>query len=83
MPRKTFKAWASESLIGHIVLIEVTFSPAILILLLILNYQQGTLTLLWAAYLVCMVAVVGAVLATTIWYTITVKIMKHRGGKLD
>jgi hypothetical protein len=67
MRKQNFREWAKSSLIGHIVLSELTFSLSLLFVLLFLNYNQGTLTVAWAIYLVFMVAVLGAVLGITIW----------------
>jgi heme/copper-type cytochrome/quinol oxidase subunit 4 len=83
MPYKSFREWAKSSLIGHVVLFELTFSLTLLIVFLFLNYNQGTLTLAWAIYLVFMLAVVGAVLGITIWYVFTAKNVKRQGGNRD
>ncbi len=83
MQHKTFREWARTSLIGHVVIFEMTFSLALLILFLIVNYNEGTLTLAWALHLVFISTVAGAVLAITIWYAFSAKYSKRGGSSLD
>jgi hypothetical protein len=63
-----FRDWVRSTPIGHVVAYGAPFSVVMFSLLLVLNYQQGTLTLVWAIYLAFMVIVVGAVLGIAIWY---------------
>jgi hypothetical protein len=78
----TFAKWASTSLIGHVVLFELTFSIPMSFLMIYLNYVEGTLTASWALWLFFVSALLGSVGAGAIWYTITLPLIKRQKRKL-
>jgi|HubBroStandDraft_4_1064222.scaffolds.fasta_scaffold40940_2 hypothetical protein len=71
---------ASFSLRGHIALFEAAFSLPLFTVFLWRNYSEGTLTLVWALYLVILWAVLGGIGAVIFWYGVTSPLIKTRDG---
>ena len=68
--------WAGKSLIGHVVLFELSFSTILFVTLAGSNYQQGTLTLEWGLLIALVCVVSGALVAGFYWYTVTLPLLK-------
>ena len=68
MGKEGFRHWTRTTLLGHIVGIWIYFSCPIATVFLILNYQDGTLTMAWALYTVFAAAVIGAVLGVVLFF---------------
>jgi membrane protein implicated in regulation of membrane protease activity len=62
---------AAKSLLGHIVLFQATLGGTLFVLLLGLNYFQGTLTLPWALWIAFVSTLTGLIVAIFVWYAIT------------
>jgi hypothetical protein len=78
--RKTaFLDWASHSLLGHLVFFQIVFTP-LLGYFLFLDYSEGKLTVLRAAYVAGLTAVASAVVATLGWYTISRPLIARRNS---
>ena len=75
--QKSFLKWASHSLFGHVVLIQIVWSPIMSILFLWLNYSDGTLTPVWALYTVIVASFSGVILAILFWYTVSLPFIKR------
>lgn len=63
-----FRHWVRTTLQGHIVGIWIYFSCPGAAVLLLLNYQDGTLNIAWALYIIFAALVIGAGLATVLFY---------------
>jgi hypothetical protein len=72
---------ASKSLRGHIVLFQAACSVPIFVLLAAWNYQDGTLTVRWAAWIALVSVAGGLVMALVAWYFVTLPILKRTGRK--
>jgi hypothetical protein len=83
MQRTGFWQWAGTSLVGHLALYQMAFAVPIAATFLYLNYSDGTLTATWAVRIVVVSCVVGALVAASIWYTITSPLLKRRGRNLE
>jgi len=68
MSTQNFRHWVRTTLQGHIVGIWMYFSCPIAVMGIILNYQDGTLTALWALFIVFAAFVIGAVLACVLFF---------------
>jgi hypothetical protein len=68
MSTEGIRHWIRTSLRGHIVGIWMYFSCPIAAVFLFLNYQDGTLTLVWALFIVFAAIVIGAVLGTVLFF---------------
>jgi hypothetical protein len=68
MGKDGFRDWVRKTLQGHIVGIWIYFSCPIGAVLLFLNYQDGTLTVVWALFIVFAAIVIGAVLGTVLFF---------------
>jgi hypothetical protein len=68
MSKEGFRHWVRTTLQGHIVGVWICFSCPLAAAFLFLNYQDGTLTLEWALYIVFAVTVIGAVLGTVLFF---------------
>jgi hypothetical protein len=68
MRKEGFRHWIRTTLQGYIVGIWIYFSCPITAVFLFLNYQDGTLTVEWAFYIVFAAMVIGAVLATVLFF---------------
>jgi hypothetical protein len=71
MQRSKFISWASTSLSGHVALFEIVFGIPIAVLMIFLNYMEGTLTIGWAMWIVGSCAAISIILAIAIWTTIS------------
>jgi hypothetical protein len=78
MRRSKFIAWASTSLIGHVALFEIAFGIPIAVLMIFLNYTEGTLTIGWAFWIVGSCAAISILLAVAIWTTLTLPRIKRK-----
>jgi hypothetical protein len=78
----TFLKWASSSLLGHLVLVEVVCSVPLCLVLLDLNYEDGTLTAGWALWIFSISALAGVIGAALVWYTISLPLIKRRKDRL-
>ncbi len=73
---------ASSSLVGNILLSEVLFSIPLSVLGLILNSNQGTLSLVWGVWIISICAVGGVAMGVLLWFTIAKPLLdRQRGGK--
>ena len=77
MRRSKFIAWARTSLSGHVALFEVVFGIPIALLMIVLNYTEGTLTFGWAVWIVGSCAAISIILAVAIWTTLTLPRIKR------
>jgi len=68
MGKEGFRHWVRTTLQGHIVGIWIYFSCPIAGVFLFLNYQDGTLTVVWALFMVFAATVIGAVLGTVLFF---------------
>jgi hypothetical protein len=68
MSKEDFRHWVRTTLQGHIVGIWIYFSCPIAAVFLFLNYQDGTLTVVWALFTVFAATVIGAVLGTVLFF---------------
>jgi hypothetical protein len=68
MSKEGFRHWVRTTLQGHIVGVWIYFSCPLTVIFLFLNYQDGTLTALWALYIVFAAFVIGAVLGTVLFF---------------
>lgn len=68
MSKEDIRHWIRTTLEGHIVGIWIYFSLPIAAVFLFLNYQDGTLTVVWALFIVFAAIVIGAVLGTVLFY---------------
>jgi len=68
MSKESFRHWVRTTLQGHIVGIWIYFSCPIAAVFLFLNYQDGTLTVVWALFIVFAATVIGAVLGTVLFF---------------
>jgi hypothetical protein len=66
--KEGFRHWVRTTLQGHIVGIWIYFSCPIAAVFLFLNYQDGTLTFVWALYIVFAATVIGAALGTVLFF---------------
>ena len=67
------------SLVGHIVLAEIIFSVPMAAMFLFDDISQGELAAPWTLYSLFMWGVVGAVLGTSVWFTMTRPYLPARG----
>ncbi len=70
--------YASSSLRAHVIVVGTCIAVPIAILGLWLNYDEGTLTLLWGLWVIFGCAVVGAAVAVLGWYTIMPSIKRRQ-----
>jgi hypothetical protein len=72
-------AWASKSLLGHLVLFEAFFSIPMFFLL----FDRGPdgFTVGWVIYSAVVWAAAGAVVAILFWYTVTAPLIRRKKGK--
>jgi predicted permease len=70
----------NPTLLGHIVLFEVSFSLPLFLFFLFTRHSHGTLTRDSAIYLAFLWAVGGAVVAVLFWFTFSLPLMKRRKG---
>jgi hypothetical protein len=77
----TFFKWASFSLLGHVALSEVIAALPFFLVMLFLNYSEGTLSLEWALWIFGVSVVMGVVGAVLIWYTISLPLIKRRNNE--
>jgi hypothetical protein len=68
MSKEGIRHWIRTTLQGHIVGIWIYFSFPIAAVSLFLNYQDGTLTVVWALFITFAAIVIGAVLGTVLFY---------------
>jgi hypothetical protein len=68
MGKEGIRHWIRTTLLGHIVGIWIYFSCPIATVFLILNYQDGTLTVVWALLIAFAAIVIGAVLGTVLFF---------------
>jgi hypothetical protein len=68
MGKEGIRHWIRTTLQGHIVGIWIYFSCPIAAVFLILNYQDGTLTMVWALFIAFAAIVIGAVLGTVLLF---------------
>jgi hypothetical protein len=66
--KEGFRHWVRTTLQGLIVGVWIYFSCPLAVIFLFLNYQDGTLTTLWALYIIFAVFVIGAVLGTVLFF---------------
>ena len=78
MRRSKFIAWASTSLSGHVALFEIVFGLPMAVLMIFLNYTDGTLTIGWAMWIVGSCAAISIVLAIAIWTTLTLPRIRRK-----
>jgi hypothetical protein len=84
MQRSKFISWASTSLSGHVALFEIVFGIPIAVLMIFLNYMEGTLTIGWAMWIVGSCAAISIILAIAIWTTLTLHasgVSEHHFGE--
>jgi hypothetical protein len=74
-----FLRWTCSSLTGHLVLVGVPFFISEMIVLTGLNYYDGTLTAEWTVHIAFVCAILGAVVATLVWHTITLPMIRRKG----
>ena len=68
MSKEGIRHWIRTTLQGHIVGTWIYFSSPIAAVFLILNYQDGTLTVVWALFIVFAAIVIGAALGTVLFF---------------
>jgi hypothetical protein len=68
MSKDGFRHWVRTTLQGHIVGIWIYFSCPIAVVFLFLDYQDGTLSVVWAFFTVFASAVIGAALGTVLFF---------------
>ena len=68
MSTERFRHWVRTTLQGHILGIWIYFSCPIAAVFLFLNYQDGTLTVMWALFIVFAAIVIGAALACVLFF---------------
>jgi hypothetical protein len=68
MSEEGFRHWVRTTLQGHIVGIWIYASCPFAAVFLFLNYQDGTLTVVWALLIVFAAIVIGAVLGTVLFF---------------
>ncbi len=71
-----FSRWVAGTLVGHLLGIAVVFSVPLLVWFLIQNYTDGTLTASFLVRFIVIDFLLGAVVATVCWYSITLPIIK-------
>jgi predicted membrane protein len=69
---------ANPTLPAHIVLFEVLFGLPLFLFFAVQSYGQGTFTLGRALYLLLLWATGGAVVATVIWFTLSLPLIRRR-----
>jgi len=74
---KSFVTWASHSLIGHVVFCQIGFSVPVAIIFLGLNYSEGTLTLIWALFIMFCSSFAGLIFAILFWYTVSLRLIQR------
>jgi len=76
---RRFLKWASYSLAGHIVLLELAFALPLFAYFSYQRYWQGTLTFGWAMYALVVTGALGMAVAAAGWFTVTRGLIeKHR-----
>jgi hypothetical protein len=68
MSKQGIRHWIRTTLEGHVVGIWIYFSCPIAAVFLYLNYQDGTLTVVWGLFVFFAAIVIGAVLGTVLFF---------------
>jgi hypothetical protein len=68
MGKEGIRHWIRTTLQGHIVGVWIYCSCPLTAVFLFLNYQDGTLTVVWALFIAFAVIVIGAVLGTVLFF---------------
>ncbi len=80
MLRNKFFKWGSSSLIGHVILFQVTCAMPLLLFSLATMYLEHTLTVVWALYIAAVCSALVGVVSALVWYTISLPLMKRKRG---
>jgi hypothetical protein len=72
----------SHSLLGHIGLVELLFSAPGFLFFAYQQFDEGTLTLAWAAYLAAVWASLGAAGAALFWYAVSAPLIRARSARV-
>jgi len=72
----------SHSLLGHIVLAELLFSAPLFIFFAYQHFEEGTLTVAWAAYLAAVCVSFGAAGAALLWYAVSAPLIRARSARV-
>ena len=75
------KKW-SHSLIGNVILFELSLGIALFIGMCWLSYTEGTLTPAWGLWIAFVCAIVGGLGGVFMWYTFTNPLIKRLGKKI-
>jgi len=81
-PRPSLLWRMSHSLVGHIALAELLFSAPGFLFFAFQHFEEGTLTLLWAAYLAAVWASFGAAGAALLWYAVSAPLIRARSARV-
>lgn len=81
MKKLPFLKWASTSLIGNIVLLELFAGMPLFIAFLYLNYSEGTLTMTWGLLIAVVSGLIGVAGGLFSWFTVAQPLIKRRESK--
>ena len=76
--KMSFFMWASHSFVGHVVLFQIMWTVPMLIISIVLNNADGTVTLLWALNSLALSSLSAFVIAILVWYTISRPLIRQR-----
>ena len=81
MKKISFLKWASTSLPGNIVLLEIFTGVPLFFAFLYLNYSEGTLTVMWAVLIAIVSGLAAAVIGVLGWFTVAQPLIRRRESK--
>lgn len=73
-----FVKWASRSLVGHVVFLELIFALPFFVWGVVMNYTQGTLTLAFLISMLIEIGAVGAAMGVAGWYLFTQPLIRRK-----